>query len=167
MAIFEHRNVVQSVNRELCLTPHLPLRQNKPIQSLQFCRGRTDPPISIILHSSLIHDQNPEIVEFLHLFPTEEKVRNKENLLEFENELSLGQWVTFLQEKDPNYSSRARSKYWKITVHNHTRSSLTDLDWVCEVEKGGCLWMWTTPKTPEAVIEIKGDSTKYWLRGAG
>ncbi|MED6270604.1 hypothetical protein CHARACLAT_012099 [Characodon lateralis] len=67
MAIGEGRNVDRPVNRELRFSAQLSLHHNGPAQRPHYCGSRTDPSVDLPLHSSLTHEQDPEILKLLHL----------------------------------------------------------------------------------------------------
>ncbi|KAK0140004.1 hypothetical protein N1851_023076 [Merluccius polli] len=67
MTIGEGRNVDRLVNRELCLSAQLPLHHDGSVQSPHYCRRCTDPPVDLPLHPPLTREQDPEVLELLHL----------------------------------------------------------------------------------------------------
>ncbi|KAK0137965.1 hypothetical protein N1851_025840 [Merluccius polli] len=67
MTIGEGRNVDRLVNRELCLSAQLPLHHDGSVQSPHYCRRSTDPPVDLPLHPPLTREQDPEVLELLHL----------------------------------------------------------------------------------------------------
>ncbi|KAK0130536.1 hypothetical protein N1851_035235 [Merluccius polli] len=67
MTIGEGRNVDRLVNRELCLSAQLPLHHDGSVQSPHYCRRRTDPPVDLPLNPPLTREQDPEVLELLHL----------------------------------------------------------------------------------------------------
>ncbi|KAK0146020.1 hypothetical protein N1851_014720 [Merluccius polli] len=67
MTIGLGRNEDRLVNRELCLSAQLPLHHDVSVQSPHYCRRRTDPPVDLPLHPPLTREQDPEVLELLHL----------------------------------------------------------------------------------------------------
>ncbi|MEQ2190311.1 hypothetical protein GOODEAATRI_034443 [Goodea atripinnis] len=67
MAIGEGGNVDQLVNHELRFSAQLSLHHNGPAQYPHYCGSRTDPSVDFPLHSSITREQDPEILELLHL----------------------------------------------------------------------------------------------------
>ena len=67
MTIGEGRNEDRLVNRELCLSAQLPLHHDESVQSLYYCKRRTDPPVDLLLHPPLTCEQDPKVLELLHL----------------------------------------------------------------------------------------------------
>ena len=67
LTIGEVRDEDQPVNRELCLLAQLPLHRNGPAQNPHHCGWRTVPLVDLLLHFSLTFEQDPEVLELLHL----------------------------------------------------------------------------------------------------
>ncbi|MEQ2264404.1 hypothetical protein XENORESO_005047 [Xenotaenia resolanae] len=65
MAIGEGGNVDRLVNRELCFLAQLSLHHNGSARC--YCGSRTDPSVDLPLHSPLTREQDPKILELLHL----------------------------------------------------------------------------------------------------
>uniref|UniRef100_A0A3Q3ISA4 Wiz C-terminal zinc finger domain-containing protein n=1 Tax=Monopterus albus TaxID=43700 RepID=A0A3Q3ISA4_MONAL len=67
MTIGENGNVDRPVNRELRLTAQLLLHHDRLVHRPHYCGGCTDPPVNLLFHPSLTHEQDPKILELLHL----------------------------------------------------------------------------------------------------
>ncbi|MEQ2289434.1 hypothetical protein AMECASPLE_032975 [Ameca splendens] len=65
--ISEGRNVNRPVNQELRFSAQLSLHHNGPAQRPNYCDSCTDPSVDLPLHSSLTREQDPKILELLHL----------------------------------------------------------------------------------------------------
>ncbi|KAK0152077.1 hypothetical protein N1851_006562 [Merluccius polli] len=50
-----------------CTRDLLPLHHDGSVQSPHYCRRRTDPPVDLPLHPPLTREQDPEVLELLHL----------------------------------------------------------------------------------------------------
>ena len=66
VTIGEGWNKDQPVNRELCLLAQLSLHHNRPVQSPDHSRQCTNPSLDL-LHSPITQEQDPKILELLHL----------------------------------------------------------------------------------------------------
>ncbi|MEQ2245980.1 hypothetical protein ILYODFUR_033654 [Ilyodon furcidens] len=67
MALGENRNVDQQVNRKLRSSAQLSLHHNRPAHHPHYCGRCTDPSVDLPLHSPLTCEQDPKILELLHL----------------------------------------------------------------------------------------------------
>ena len=67
VTIGEGRNRDQPVNRKLCLSAQLPLCRDGPAQIPHHYGRRTNPPVDLSLHFPLTREQDPKVLELLHL----------------------------------------------------------------------------------------------------
>ncbi|XP_063738316.1 palmitoyltransferase ZDHHC1 isoform X2 [Eleginops maclovinus] len=67
MTIGEGRNEDGPADRELCLLAQLSFRHNGAVKRLQYRSRCSDSPAHLTLHCSLTREQDPEILELLHL----------------------------------------------------------------------------------------------------
>ena len=67
MTIGEDRNEDRTVDRELCLAAQLSFRNNGAVMRTQYRPRCSDSPANLTLHSSVACEQDPEVLELLHL----------------------------------------------------------------------------------------------------
>ena len=67
MTIGEDRNEDRPVDRELCLAAQLSFRYNGAVKRTQYRPRCSDSPANLTLHSTLTREQDPEVLELLHL----------------------------------------------------------------------------------------------------
>ncbi len=67
MTIGESRNVDWPVNRELRLAAQLFLHHDRLVHRPHYCRSCTNPSVNLPFHPSLTCEQDPQILELLHL----------------------------------------------------------------------------------------------------
>ncbi|KAK0146683.1 hypothetical protein N1851_013966 [Merluccius polli] len=64
-ATLRRKLISAACTRDLVLS--LPLHHDGSVQSPHYCRRRTDPPVDLPLHPPLTREQDPEVLELLHL----------------------------------------------------------------------------------------------------
>ncbi|KAK0141115.1 hypothetical protein N1851_021854 [Merluccius polli] len=66
-ATLRRKLISAACTRDLVLSAQLPLHHDGSVQSPHYCRRCTDPPVDLPLHPPPTREQDPEVLELLHL----------------------------------------------------------------------------------------------------